>query len=52
MPTPPLIPDEELHEIGGCLYMLLQRYSSIDKRLIVSVLSQLVEREFRANESR
>ncbi len=43
--------NEELFDIGAALYLLLRRYNSMEKRLIVDVLTELISREFRRNES-
>lgn len=41
---------EELHDIRITLYLLLRRYNTLDKRLIVAVLTELINREFRREE--
>jgi hypothetical protein len=38
-------PNEELFEVATCIYRILYRYSTMDRQIIVSILSELIVRE-------
>jgi hypothetical protein len=40
-------PHEELIEIATSIYYLLRRYNTMDRQIIVSILSELVARELK-----